>query len=214
MVERVRWQLDAWVDLPRGSDQEITGGIVLIRLVPEEVRADVGQQLGLWGGQSDADRRAIRAIARLTTLTSETAVTVPVWRGGRLPGDRYRWVPATTVDLDQSTRMASRASTGSGPSGPWPGSLPTPSPATVLRRPSSRRGARRAGPGGRGERPRCGVGPAGEPDDHARRRVGGLATWTTTGDHGVGRAVADRPALVGTEPAPASGAVPDAHRSR
>ena len=131
MVERVRWQLDAWVDLPRGSDQEITGGIVLIRLVPEEVRADVGQQLGLWGGQSDADRRAIRAIARLTTLTSETAVTVPVWHGGRLPGDRYRWVPATTVDLDQSTRMASRASTGSGPSGPWPGSLPTPSPATV-----------------------------------------------------------------------------------
>jgi len=131
MVERVRWQLDAWVDLPRGSDQEITGGIVLIRLVPEEVRADVGQQLGLWGGQSDADRRAIRAIARLTTLTSETAVTVPVWRGGRLPGDRYRWVPATTVDLDQSTRMASRASTGSGPSGPWPGSLPMPSPATV-----------------------------------------------------------------------------------
>jgi len=85
----------------------------------------------LWGGQSDADRRAIRAIARLTTLTSETAVTVPVWHGGRLPGDRYRWVPATTVDLDQSTRMASRASTGSGPSGPWPGSLPTPSPATV-----------------------------------------------------------------------------------
>ena len=131
MVERVRWQLDAWVDLPRGSDQEITGGIVLIRLVPEEVRADVGQQLGLWGGQSDADRRAIRAIARLTTLTSETAVTVPVWRGGRLPGDRYRWVPATTVDLDQVTRMASHASTGSGPSGPWPGSLPTPSPATV-----------------------------------------------------------------------------------
>lgn len=131
MVERVRWQLDAWVDLPRGSDQEITGGIVLIRLVPEEVRADVGQQLGLWGGQSDADRRAIRAIARLTTLTSETAVTVPVWRGGRLPGDRYRWVPATTVDLDQATRMVSRAGTGSGPSGPWPGSLPTPSPATV-----------------------------------------------------------------------------------
>ncbi len=131
MVERVRWQLDAWVDLPRGSDQEITGGIVLIRLVPEEVRADVGQQLGLWGGQSDADRRAIRAIARLTTLTSETAVTVPVWRGGRLPGDRYRWVPATTVDLDQTTRMASHASTGSGPSGPWPGSLPMPSPATV-----------------------------------------------------------------------------------
>lgn len=135
MVERVRWQLDAWVNLPRGSDQEITGGIALIRLVPDEVRADVGQQLGLWGGQSDADRRAVRAIARLTTLTSETAVTVPVWRGGRLPADRYQWVPATTVDLDRATRMASYGATASGPSGPWPGSLPAPSPATVYPEP-------------------------------------------------------------------------------
>ncbi len=135
MVERVRWQLDAWVNLPRGSDQEITGGIALIRLVPDEVRADVGQQLGLWGGQSDADRRAVRAIARLTTLTSEAAVTVPVWHGGRLPADRYRWVPATTVDLDRATRMAAHAATASGPSGPWPGSLPSPSPATVYPQP-------------------------------------------------------------------------------
>ena len=189
-------------------------GIVLIRLVPEEVRADVGQQLGLWGGQSDADRRAIRAIARLTTLTSETAVTVPVWHGGRLPGDRYRWVPATTGrSRSVHTCMAShRPAPGAVPSGPWPGSLPTPSPATVYARPTYRRGARRAGPCGRGERPRCGVGPTGEPDDHARRRVGGSATWTTTGDHGVGRAVAHRPTLVGTEPASSSGAVPDAHR--
>jgi protein ImuB len=135
MVERVRWQLDAWVNLPRGSDQEITGGVVLIRLAPEEVRPDEGVQLGLWGGQSDADRRAARAIARLTTLTSESAVTVPVWRGGRLPVDRYRWMPASLVDLDQRERAVSRMATGAGAngsSGPWPGCLPAPSPATVL----------------------------------------------------------------------------------
>ena len=58
MVERVRWQLDAWINLPRGSEQEITGGIVLVRLTPDEVRADIGSQLGLWGGQSEADRQA------------------------------------------------------------------------------------------------------------------------------------------------------------
>ncbi len=128
MVERVRWQLDAWVNLPRGSDQELTGGVVLVRLTPDEVRADDGSQLGLWGGQSEADRRAARTIARLTTLTSPDAVTVPVWRGGRLPADRYDWVPAAMVDLDHRTvtRM------GSGPVGPWPGALPTPSPATVF----------------------------------------------------------------------------------
>jgi protein ImuB len=135
MVERVRWQLDAWVDLPRGSEEELTGGVALIRLIPDEVRADEGLQLGLWGGQSDADRRAARAIARLTTLTSDDAVAVPVWNGGRLPADRYRWVPAATVDLDGRARAVSSAGTGSGPDGPWPGTLPSPSPATVFERP-------------------------------------------------------------------------------
>ncbi|RLE22333.1 MAG: DNA polymerase Y family protein, partial [Actinobacteria bacterium] len=132
MVERVRWQLDAWINLPKGSDQELTSGISLIRLTPDEVRADDGSQLGLWGGQSEADRQAARAIARLATLTSESAVTVPVWRGGRLPADRYQWVPATMVDLDGRARAVSRAGTGSGPGGPWPGALPSPSPATVF----------------------------------------------------------------------------------
>jgi len=129
MVERVRWQLDAWINLPKGSEQELTGGIVLIRLTPDEVRADEGSQLGLWGGQSEADRRAARAIARLSTLTSQDAVTVPVWRGGRLPADRYEWVPAVMVDLDQRERA------GGGPMGPWPGALPSPSPATVFPEP-------------------------------------------------------------------------------
>ncbi len=132
MVERVRWQLDAWVNLPRGSEQEITGGVALIRLTPDEVRADVGSQLGLWGGQSEADRQAARTIARLTTITSDEAVTVPVWNGGRLPADRYRWVPASNVDLDRRVRAVSSAGTGSGPSGPWPGTLPAPSPSTVF----------------------------------------------------------------------------------
>jgi len=132
MVERVRWQVDAWISLPKGSDEELSGGISLIRLTPDEVRADTGSQLGLWGGQSAADRQASRAIARLTTLTSESAVTVPVWRGGRLPADRYQWVPAGMVDLDRRTRAVSRDGTGSGPSGPWPGALPSPSPATVF----------------------------------------------------------------------------------
>ena len=132
MVERVRWQLDAWINLPRGSEQELTGGVVLVRLVPDEVRADDGIQLGLWGGQSEADRQAARAIARLTTLTSDDAVTVPVWNGGRLPADRYRWVSAAMVDLDHRVRAVSAAGTGSGPTGPWPGTLPSPSPASVF----------------------------------------------------------------------------------
>lgn len=154
MVERVRWQLDAWINLPRGSDAALTSGITLVRLTPEEVRADDGHQLRLWGGQTDADRQAVRAIARLTTLTSEQAVTVPVWRGGRLAADRYRWVPATMVDLEHrsvgpspnhpTVRHRARAAAGGRAgsadpaTGPWPGALPPPSPATVYfdRRPA------------------------------------------------------------------------------
>ena len=65
-------------------------------------------------------------------MTSDDAVTVPVWNGGRLPADRYRWVPASNVDLDGRARAVSSAGTGSGPSGPWPGALPAPSPSTVF----------------------------------------------------------------------------------
>jgi protein ImuB len=148
MVERVRWQLEGWaagigaVDDPaasaRGDDPtagragagRITGGIVVLRLAPEEVRGDDGDQLGLWGGRSAADERATRAVTRLVGLAGDEAVLVPAWRGGRLPGDRYTWVPASTTDLadpdDTAERVRPRLDE------PWPGALPAPSPAVVL----------------------------------------------------------------------------------
>jgi protein ImuB len=127
MVERVRWQLDGWASQPGG----LTGGVVLLRLVPDEVRGDDGDQLGLWGGRSAADERAARAVTRLTGLVGDRAVLVPAWQGGRLPGDRYGWVPAATTDLadpdDTAERLRPRLDDG-----PWPGVLPAPSPAVVL----------------------------------------------------------------------------------
>jgi protein ImuB len=121
MVERVRWQLDGWLAQPGA----VSAGVVLLRLVPDEVRGDDGRQLGLWGGRSQADQDAARAITRLTGLAGETAVRVPVWQGGRLPDERYRWVPATTVDLE-------RTSVGPAADHPWPGATPRPSPTVVL----------------------------------------------------------------------------------
>jgi protein ImuB len=125
MVERVRWQLDGW------ATQPLTGGVVLLRLMPDEVRGDDGDQLGLWGGRSAADERAARAVTRLTGLVGDRAVLVPAWQGGRLPGDRYRWVPAATTDLadpdDTAERLRPRLDDG-----PWPGALPSPLPAVVL----------------------------------------------------------------------------------
>ena len=82
---------------------------------------------------------------------------VPAWQGGRLPGDRYRWVPATTTDLTDpddtaqrlrprldagsvapsrtGTRRRAKRAAGAGPTlrdTPFPGSLPAPSPSIVL----------------------------------------------------------------------------------
>lgn len=131
MVERVRWQLDGWVGASAGPGPGpgptagISAGITLIRLVPDEVRADHGVQIGLWGGRTRADHDAARAITRLVGLAGDEAVTVPAWNGGRLPADRYRWVPASSVDLDHPVP---RLTPGAGS---WPGAVPSPSPAVV-----------------------------------------------------------------------------------
>ena len=139
MVDRVRWQLDTWM----GSG-DVSAGVVLLRLAPDEVRGDDGDQVGLWGGPSAADERATRAVARLAGMVGDQGVLVPSWRGGRLPGDRYGWVPASTTDLtdadDTAERLRPRPLEGGnsgagggvpGRAGPWPGALPAPSPAVV-----------------------------------------------------------------------------------
>ena len=125
IVERARWQLEGWAGRPGG----LSGGVTLVRLVPEEVRSDDGHQGTLWGGRSQADDDAARAVVRLTGLAGEQAVTVPAWEGGRLPSERYRLVPAASVDLDDP---AERLDHGEGP---WPGSVPTPSPTVVPPKP-------------------------------------------------------------------------------
>lgn len=162
IVERIRWQLEGWVRGDPGSDGVsqpggLSSGVVLLRLNPDELRHDGGDQLCLWGGMSAADERAVRAVARLAGMAGEQDVLVPAWQGGRLPGDRYRWVPATTTDLTDpddtaqrlrprldapwldigspsrpGRRRTKRIEAESARAAPWPGSLPAPSPAVVL----------------------------------------------------------------------------------
>ena len=120
VVERVRWQLDGW-----SSEQTLTAGITLLKLDPIEVRADDGVQQGLWGGRTQADEWAGRAVNRLIAIAGEHQVLVPERRGGRLPGEAYAWVPAGTADLhDPTSRLGPAA-------GPWPGGHGAPAPAVV-----------------------------------------------------------------------------------
>jgi protein ImuB len=117
LVERIRWQLDGWVRSPGG----LSGGVVLLRVIPLEIRADAGAQLGLWGGQSEADEWAGRATARLVGLLGPEAVSIPVQHGGRSPQDTF---------VTRSVGTAEPAT--SPPTAPWPGRIPAPSPACVL----------------------------------------------------------------------------------
>jgi protein ImuB len=127
MLERVRWQMDGWVEAVTESSP--TGGVVLVRLTAEVVRADRGRQPGLWGGQGEADTWAVRAMARVAGLLGPDAVTVPEWRGGRDPWQQYRLVAATAIDPDQRVVRVAPVAT------PWPGRLPAPAPARVLPEP-------------------------------------------------------------------------------
>ena len=128
MVDRVRWQLDGWIN---GADPP-SAGVTKIALVPLEIRADAGTQEGFWGGRTAADDAAARAITRVMALVGPAGVTVASWRGGRDPREQYRMVPVADVGADGTT-VQERPS---GPTAPrWPGAIPTPSPALVHHQP-------------------------------------------------------------------------------
>ena len=126
MVERVRWQLEAWA-----QHETLTAGVTLLRLDPVEVRSDDGVQLGLWGGRTQADEWAVRAVARMVAVAGEQQVLVPAVQGGRHPHETFMWVPAVATDLLEPTERLTPNDA------PWPGRLPSPSPAIVYASPQA-----------------------------------------------------------------------------
>ena len=125
IADRVRWQLDGW--LSGAASVRPTAGISRLSLVPDEVVAARGRQLGFWGGETLVDERVVRAIARVQGLLGIDAVTVPECRGGRGPGEQVALIPAAAVDLTASRPQARLGALAE----PWPGRVPTPAPATV-----------------------------------------------------------------------------------
>jgi protein ImuB len=123
IADRVRWQLDGWLNASAASRP--SSGITLLVLAPDEVVAASGRQLGFWGGEAEGDERASRAFARVQGMLGPDAVTVPEWRGGRGPADQVGRVPVHAVDLSRRDLRPDAARP------PWPGRVPSPSPATV-----------------------------------------------------------------------------------
>ncbi len=123
LADRVRWQLDGWLN---GSVAvRPTSGITRLVLTPDEVIPARGRQLGFWGGETAADERAQRALARVQGLVGTDGVSVPEVRGGRGPAERVTRVPAAAVDLAGDRPPAPAAAA------PWPGRVPRPTPALV-----------------------------------------------------------------------------------
>ncbi|HZP28209.1 MAG TPA: DNA polymerase Y family protein [Acidimicrobiia bacterium] len=129
LVARVRWQLEAWLTSSTrpGEDDEgrvddATGGLVLVRVLPDRVVPATGRQLGFWGGDAAAGDRADRALARLQGMLGHDAVVTGVVAGGRSPVERIRWVP---WGEPRDPGPAGVEAPG------WPGAVPGPAPARV-----------------------------------------------------------------------------------
>jgi len=124
MAERVRWQMEAWI-----ATRGLTSGVVLLRYLPVDLRAREGRQLGLWGGSTQADEWAARAVERLTTMLGSDSVRVAQWRGGRDVGEVFVLTPAAVVDMERRAESVVIKETV------WSGALPTPSPSIVYDEP-------------------------------------------------------------------------------
>jgi protein ImuB len=123
VAERVRWQAEGWLTdvAQQAAEEEPTAGITLLRLRPDEVDDHAASTQSLWGGATEAGERVARAVARVQGLLGPEGATTAVLVGGRGPAEQVRMIPwgdARAVDNVRATA-------------PWPGRIPTPSPALV-----------------------------------------------------------------------------------
>jgi protein ImuB len=119
VTDRVRWQLEGWLNRAAGELNAPSGPVSLLRLTPVETVPTGANQHALWGGDGAADERVHRALARVQTLLGHGSVLTPVLGGGRGPAQRTRLVPWGD-DREQAS------------SGPWPGRLPSPAPSVII----------------------------------------------------------------------------------
>ena len=118
LAERVRWQLNAWLDGARlQSGPGIRGGLVRLRIAPADV-SDRGRQLALTeDARSVAD--AERALIQTQAIVGIDGVVQARPRGGRIPQEQVAWF------------RWGEEPPAPDPPAPWPGRIPPPYPALV-----------------------------------------------------------------------------------
>ncbi|HEX6674370.1 MAG TPA: DNA polymerase Y family protein [Actinomycetes bacterium] len=135
MAERVRWQLEGWLEgaRPASPTSPRSGAVSRLQLAAEEVAPDRGRQLGFWGEEGARRERAVRAIARVQGLLGPDAVRSVELRGGRGPADRVAFTQpgaAPSGPWKPGAPAAPPTLPGFGEA-PWPGQVPAPAPAVV-----------------------------------------------------------------------------------
>ncbi len=80
-----------------------------------------GGEVGFWGGVSDTDARAARALAAVQDLLGPDGVVTPRLQGGRGPAQRARFVTWNAREGYGDATLGA----------PWPGQIPPPAPAIV-----------------------------------------------------------------------------------
>ena len=113
VIDRVRWQLQGADAIERGLDSPV----VRVTVSPQSVDAIGNHEDGLWGG--GPDERIHHALSRVQSMLGHDAVMTGAIGGGRLLAERQVLVPWGDP-------------IPGGRSEPWPGSLPSPLPATVF----------------------------------------------------------------------------------
>jgi hypothetical protein len=100
------------------------------RRPPGRPRPDRGEdgpvgEPGFWGGVSDTDARAARALAAVQDLIGPDGVTTARLQGGRGPAQRARLVTWNAREAPEDSTLGA----------PWPGQIPPPAPAIVYAAP-------------------------------------------------------------------------------
>lgn len=154
VVDRIRWQLHAASPGGRpggrsGPGVQLTAGIDLVRLIPEEVDPVGEHQEGLWGDRAP-DERVHRALTRVQSILGHTAVVTAVPVGGRGHLERVALLPwgdtspaGSAVPSQPGNQTVNQ--TGS-PDPAHPGGSTTRSRRARGSRPAPRTATRRANP--------------------------------------------------------------------
>jgi len=130
IAERVRWQLEGWIN----DSSRPTGGIGWLRLQPLDVGAATGTKVGFWNRRGEVSDRVRRSIARVQGLLGQHGAQQAILSGGRHPSEQTS-LAAWGDPLEPQRAGLPGTKAVAGPveveMPPWPGRLPTPSPAIV-----------------------------------------------------------------------------------